>query len=92
MGLITKEVEVKWNKMNKKWYESKGYIFTRYSDKFMIKTSDLTKSNHIKIDIECDCCSKEIKNIEWRNYKKHMKKDGSYYCYNCAMKLYGTIK
>lgn len=43
MGLISKTVMVRWHSINKKWYESKGYIYTKYKDEFEVKVEDLPK-------------------------------------------------
>ena len=46
MGLITKEVLVSWHHANKKYYEEKGYPFTKYGDEFLVKVEDLPNSSH----------------------------------------------
>ena len=101
MGLITKEVGVKLNGMNIKYYEEKGYPIPRIKNKWnrltipqntiiKVKVKDLPKGSCEKVDYVCDCCGKEIKNIKWQNYLRYTKENGKYYCNDCAMKLYGT--
>ena len=34
--ILTKMVKVKWYNRTKKWYESKGYIFTKLKDIFEV--------------------------------------------------------
>jgi len=88
LGLITKNVLMKWSTSNKKHYKSKGYPFTKMGDEFEIKTKDLLNGSQIKVDINCDGCSKKLKNIPWQNYIKYVKNDGKYYCNKCAQNGY----
>ena len=52
-------VQVKWNNNNKKWYESKGYIFTKRNNVFDIAVKDLMPHSNKKIIVTCDYCGKE---------------------------------
>ena len=82
--IAIKKVIMKWNPANKKWYESKGYIFTKYGDEFEVKIEDISDGSHIFVDINCDNCGILNKNIVWKNYKKSLhNNDGKYYCKNC---------
>jgi len=93
MGLITKIVIQKWNGNTKKWYENKGYIFTKTSDEFEAKVEDLSDSSNILVDIKCDnpdCENPYLKPMRWNDYIKHVHKDGIYYCGKCAIKLNRT--
>lgn len=87
MGLISKTVMVKWNSANKKWYESKGYIFTKWKEEFEVKVEDLSNGSHALVNVKCDCCG-NIKIIYWYNYNNTLNKYGEYYCFNCVAKLY----
>jgi len=87
--LLTKEVKMKWNPVNKKWYGNKGYIFTKYKDEFEVRIEDLSDGSGVFVNIECDECGELITNIMWKDYLKRVKEDGKYYCKKCAMKLYG---
>ena len=73
--LITKNVKVKWASSNKKWYESKGYIYTKNNDEFEVKTEELGNTSHVIIQYQCDfCLDKGINNIisiQWRSYCQH---------------------
>ena len=100
--LLTKEVGVKLNSRNIKHYENLGYdiprVFHKKSNSFKVKhgteikvnVKDLTDGSHVKIDVKCDNCDKELKSIAWKDYNKHVKESDKYYCKSCASKLYGT--
>lgn len=90
--LLTKTVITKWNPANIKWYEGKGYIFTKWKDEFEVKVEDLSDGSSVDVNVECNCkeCTTPItKPIAWYSYKMGVKEDGSYYCRTCALKLYG---
>jgi len=89
--LITKIVKMKWWVNNKEWYENKGYKFTKYKDNFKVKVEDLTKQSHIKVEVKCDECEK-ISFVNWGDYNKCIKPDGTYHCIACGLKLYGSKK
>ena len=82
--LLTKTVKAKWNSKIKKWYESKGYIYTKMNDEFEAKVEDLTKGSHILVSVKCngENCNK-IYNIEWRDYLR-LHKNGKIYCNVCS--------
>jgi len=90
--LLTKEVEMKWHPSNKKWYENKGYIFTKWRDGFIVSVEDLPNGSHALVDVQCDECGEILCNMSWQEYKKYVKDDGKYYCNKCASKLFGHIK
>lgn len=48
--------EMKWSKRNKEYYESKGYVFTKKDDSFVVTVEDLMPSSRILVDAKCDCC------------------------------------
>ncbi len=100
MGLITKEVEIILHKTNIKHFENLGYEIPRRKDvngilkiprgtKIIVKVEHLTDGSNTKVEVECDGCSKKLKNIRWTDYLKGLKEDGKYYCHKCANKLYG---
>ena len=86
--LLSKTVKMKWSPNNKKWYESKGYIFTKWKDEFEVRVEDLSKGSHFDVDIKCDSCG-EISNIKWTTYLRYVKEDKKYYCKKCANYLFG---
>jgi hypothetical protein len=90
--LLTKTVILTWNVNNKKWYQSKGYKFTNYRDRFEVKTKDLSDGSHIEVEVQCDGCEKILNNIIWQSYKRNIKPDGKYYCKKCANKIIASEK
>ena len=62
-------IEIKWNKLNKNWYEDKGYTFTKINDAFFVDPKDLSPGSHKKIMIKCDICGVELSRI----YKEYVK-------------------
>ena len=73
MGLITKTVIIKWNAQNKQYFESKNYIYTKIGDEFEVKVEDLSISNKVKVNVECDGCGEKLKPMVWDNYITHVK-------------------
>ena len=53
-------VEISWTPATKNWLESKGYEFTKYRDKIMVKAEDLQPNSHVKIIAQCDYCGQEF--------------------------------
>jgi len=103
MGLISKEVLVGVGGTTGKYLSNIGYtipkirnvwgnITTPNGTKILVKVEDLTDNSHVKVDIECDGCGKELKNIDWQNYKNCVKNDGKYYCMDCSRELFGKEK
>ena len=93
--LLTKTVLVKWNPSNKKYYEEKGYIFSKWKDEFEVKVDDLTKSSKALIKVICDCpnCTTPItKPVKWCVYKKNLHSNNKYYCQRCGTILFGISK
>ena len=82
--LLTKIVIIKWEYKTKKWYEYKGYVFTKYDYEFEVKVEDLSDGSHVLVDVECDGCGEILKNKKWQNYKRYVKDDEKYYCQKCA--------
>lgn len=60
--LITKIVITKWHNTNKKWYESKGYIYTKWLGEFEVKVEDLPNGSHARISVQCDGCGEILEN------------------------------
>jgi len=68
--LLTKNIMVKWNAFTKRWYESKGYVYTKMGDEFKVKVEDLTEGSHDVIKIICDYCFEDkIYTIIEKEYK-----------------------
>lgn len=81
--LITKEVTVKWRGNTRGWFESKGYVFTKTGDEFIVNVYDLTPQSHVEILASCDVCGKE-KVYRLQDYKRMVAGRGSYMCMSCA--------
>lgn len=88
--LISETVKTKWTKQNREKYEEKGYVFTKYNDKFDVKIEDLLPASHIKVKIKCDICGKII-DRPYREYKKcHSKEFGDLCSLCCGIKRKDT--
>jgi 5-methylcytosine-specific restriction endonuclease McrA len=86
--LISQEVEVKWNHSNKKYYISKGYLYTNYGDVFMCKVEDLSEGSHAIVEVLCDYCNETIIKKEYRIYLKaggKIKKDSCIKCHSAKL-------
>lgn len=93
--LISKTVKIKWSGSNRKHYEDKGYIFTKFFEEFEAGIEDLTDSSKALVEARCDCVdckNAHLKPIRWYSYLGQIEKSGKYYCKKCASKLYGSIK
>lgn len=65
--LLDKRIDIKWNNATKKWYEEKGYKYTKKGELFTINIDDMIKTSTVKVNVLCDFCGKKhIK--EYRNY------------------------
>lgn len=50
---------MKWNNANKKYYQDKGYVFTKNGDRFYVNIEDLSHTSDVPLKIICDDCGKE---------------------------------
>ena len=75
-------IDKKWTKKNRKWYESKGYVFSGYGELLMVKAQDLSNGSHDKVSVLCDYCGK-IKDVVWKDYFNYAKNNTKYACCNC---------
>ena len=100
MGLISTEVWVGLNPLNIKHYENLGYEIPKISrawglttpkgTKIKVNVFDLTEGSHVLVDVKCDNCGKELKNMNWKTYLRSLREDNKCYCLGCAQKLYGA--
>lgn len=65
--LLEKSIDIKWNNATKKWYEEKGYKYTKKGELFTIDIDDMIKTSTVKINVVCDFCGKKHTK-EYRNY------------------------
>lgn len=82
-------VEVKWNNLTKRWYEDRGYVFTKQYDTFYVRPEDLTPSTRRKVKVECDCCGK-IYELAYADYLKNIESGGYVACNSCKGKKIGN--
>ena len=82
--LLSNQVETTWNPRTKSYYESKGYVYTKMRDSFMVNVDDLPKTSNCKVDVQCDYCRK-VSSIKWSDYTK-MKSRNSYNQKDCCSK------
>lgn len=79
-------IEVSWWHSTKQHYLDKGYQFTKYGDKFLVKAEDLSKYADKKVKVICDYCGKEYE-MAWSHYNNDVLCKGSMCaCYNCRHK------
>ena len=72
---------------NKKYYEEKGYIYTKMKDDFDVQVFDLSEGSDVSVNVKCDYCGVEYKK-PWNHYltengKSIIHKDC---CINCRKK------
>lgn len=65
--LLSNTVNIKWYNKTKKYYESKGYVFTKYGEYFEVKVEDLLKGSNVEVNVQCDYCGK-IMNKNYADY------------------------
>ena len=82
MLVPNQKVEVKWNN-NRKWYERKGYTYTKRGDIFLCNAEDLSVGSHKKVKVLCYYCG-DIVDVVWKDYVKY--KDKRYSCCKCRQK------
>ena len=81
--ILTNTVKMRWNSRSKKYYESKGYAFTKLNDEFDLKVEDLLPTSHIKILVQCDDCEC-INEVCYRDYYNRVYQ--KYFCSSCGKK------
>jgi len=82
--ILTKTFKVGWNSKNKLWYESKGYIFTKYKKEFEVKIEDITHGSRVKVLVKCDECENK-KTLVYKSYNRDSP-DDYYRCIKCREK------
>ena len=87
-------VEMQWNNGTKKWYESKGYVFTKKDDKFFVKAKDLKASSNKTVNVICDYCGKEYQTAYYVfiNGRKVNAKDCCHSCCGTKATELGFLK
>jgi len=82
--LLTETSIVKWRGNTRKHYEEKGYIFTKTSEEFEVKTEDLTNGANNLIESFCDYCGKECKPKLYNMYVRLRRIVAKDCCEKCA--------
>ena len=75
-------IEVSWHSKNKQHYIDKGYKFTKYKEKFLVKAEDLSHSATAIVKVICDYCGEEY-DVAWYHYVESKNKNQKNACYNC---------
>lgn len=73
-------VVVKWNPFTQKYYQSKGYFYTKRGEAFLVKIEDLLEGSHAKVSVVCDFCGEEYKKVYKDYFAQHENGDC---CQNC---------
>lgn len=76
------KVKVKWINKNRKHYEDKGYVFTKWFDEFEINVEDLSDGSNANVIFSCDY--EECDKIFERKYSNYMKTKHSFCSKSCA--------
>ena len=77
MGLILpQKVKVKWTGNTRKYYESKGYTYTKYLDEFDVNVKDLTTGSSVLVNVKCDFCDMNTE----MPYKDYLHLQSKLYC------------
>ena len=82
MLIKNQKIKIKWTTYNKDWYESKGYLFTKYNDYFFVDINDLKTGSNAKVKVICDYCGKKFEQ-PYRQYLKNTKKNPKNKCNEC---------
>lgn len=80
--LLTKEINMRWNSYNIKYYTNLGYKYTKINDSFQIKIEELNVNSHYVVDVECDICHKKSQK-EYRSYIGCISNNNIYVCGSC---------
>lgn len=57
--ILQESTKIKWNPSNKLYYQSKGYLYTKWNDEFEVNIDDLYYNSNIMIKCTCDYCGRE---------------------------------
>lgn len=81
MLVPNQKVEVRWNPQNIRWYEEKGYEYTKTGETFLCKAEDLMPTCKILVSVICNYCG-DVFSTTNGNYNRAIKKDGTMSCSN----------
>ncbi|HIH62772.1 MAG TPA: hypothetical protein HA283_00595 [Nanoarchaeota archaeon] len=91
--LLTRKVKVRWNPINRKYYEEKGYSPYIYNSFFLVDVNDLQLGSGVKVEVACDYCLEKgeitIVSKEYatrNNQNKIIEKDSCFKCFPLKQK------
>lgn len=88
MPIVNDYVDMVWSTYQKKRYIDLGYKFTKIGDTFRVKLEDVSPTSNVFIDVICDYCGKEFKQM-YINYMRGTKSGNSKCCcIDCRQKKY----
>jgi hypothetical protein len=82
MLVLPQKVEMKWSQNIKKYYENKGYIWTKKGDLFKVNVLDLPFYSNKVVKVICDYCN-EIFECKYNNHNR-IRKIQKDCCINCS--------
>lgn len=94
--LLSESVMIQWNGYIRKYYEEKGYTWTKQNDWFECKIDDIQKNNKELIKVKCDYCYTEYE-ISVQRYNQNrnrcvIKKDACKKCKGLKLKEANLLK
>lgn len=89
MGILTKEVEIKYFTGGKTLLDSLGYKGLKIHDVVNVEISKLSKSSNIKVECKCDICGEHFKR-QLNSINNNLEKfNGKTYCRKCSYIIIG---
>lgn len=89
--LKSQKIIVKWHPNNKKYYEDKGYCFTKFGLPFEVEANEVVPTAKIDVVAVCDLCGKEFV-LLLCNYTRSIRNTGNCVCKDCrATKVKSTL-
>lgn len=87
--------EMGWNPSNREWYIEKGYTYTNFFDKFMVKAEDLSPNSIVEVNLICDLCGtpkiETYGSYSKRTLKQGVKSDICNECKSLMMQLRNNL-
>jgi hypothetical protein len=90
--MISETVMVKWNGFTRKWYEEKGYIWTKQNDEFECPVEDLPPGSTAKVLVDCDYKEEGCKGIHNKPYRQYTEDKERGFGNCCTNKKCGAAK
>lgn len=84
MIIPNQKVKIKWNGQTKKYWEDKGYSYTKTGQYFEVDVKDIPSKSAVKVKVCCDYCGK-IFEVPMYSYSASSKK-GKISCAKCKGK------